>query len=307
MKLLKAYEKIGCSNGDQVFDYLTNHFKESITTWNYFVEWTKVFGNVKDLEVSLNILNYLIGKDDFEKECAYILKKHPAVQLVFPILIACRDRDFSILTSSKNAKLVYENYSFKNKPSLSDDEIKQIIKFAKETGIADLFTGKKIKNVIDFVIGVEVGLDSNGRKNRGGTQMEEIVESFLEEICRKNNFRYVSNANADVVKTKLGKHIPFDKSSRRYDFVIDTGQRTFVIETNFYGGGGSKLKATAGEYKVLFDSLKKSGYPFIWITDGQGWSSTERPLRETFDHIDYVLNLAMIESGLLEDVLKRGD
>ena len=137
--------------------------------------------------------------------------------------------------------------------------------------------------------------------------MEEIVKSFLEEICQRNSFRFVSNANADAVKTKLSKHIPFDKSSRRYDFVVDTGQRTFVIETNFYGGGGSKLKATAGEYKGLFDSLKKSGHPFIWITDGEGWCSTERPLRETFDHIDYVLNLAMVESGFLEDVLKGGD
>jgi len=307
VKFLKEYEKIGCSSDDQIFDYLTKNLKESITTWNYFVEWTKVFSNVKELEVSLNILNYLIGKDDFEKECAFILKKHPDVQLVFPILIACRDRDFSILTSSKNAKLVYEHYSFNNKTSLSDNKIKQIIKFAKGTGVADLFTCKKIKNVIDFVIGVEVGLDSNGRKNRGGTQMEEIVESFLVEICQKNSFRYVPNANATLVKTKLGKHIPFDKSSRRYDFVVDVGQQTFVIETNFYGGGGSKLKATAGEYKVLFDSLKKSGHPFIWITDGEGWASTERPLRETFDHIDYVLNLAMVESGLLEDILKQRD
>ena len=99
--------------------------------------------------------------------------------------------------------------------------------------------------------------------------------------------------------------MPVDKSSRRYDFAVHNGQSLYLIETNFYGGGGSKLKATAGEYKALQDYLRKSGHTFIWITDGLGWKTTIRPLEEAFNHIDFVLNLAFVESGVLEHIIKE--
>ena len=175
----------------------------------------------------------------------------------------------------------------------------------KSSGLAELFTGKKIKNVIDYVTGIEVGLDSNGRKNRGGTTMEGIIEVFLNSLCKKNNYRCLKEATAGKIKDVFGIDVPVDKSSRRYDFVMHNGQTLYLIETNFYGGGGSKLKATAGEYKALQDYLRKSGHPFIWITDGLGWKSTLRPLEEAFNHIDFVLNLAFLEDGILEHIIKE--
>ena len=154
------------------------------------------------------------------------------------------------------------------------------------------------------MIGVEAGLDSHARKNRGGHIMENIVEVFIKDICEKNNFKYLKEANAKKIKKEFLYDVPVDKSSRRYDFVINNGKELFIIETNFYGGGGSKLKSTAGEYRNLFYTLNGK-YKFFWITDVMGWKKTELPLRETFNHNDYIFTLKMLEKGILEFLLKK--
>jgi type II restriction enzyme len=152
------------------------------------------------------------------------------------------------------------------------------------------------------MIGVEAGLDSNARKNRGGDAMENIVEVFVDDVCQKHRFEYLKEANADKIRKKWGYNVPVDKSSRRYDFAINNQKELFLIETNFYGGGGSKLKSTAGEYRNLFNVLNGQ-YKFIWITDGLGWRVTARPLRETFDNNDFVLNLSVLEKNILSFLL----
>jgi type II restriction enzyme len=161
---------------------------------------------------------------------------------------------------------------------------------------------KSLLFLVGYMIGVEAGLDSNGRKNRGGHAMEEIVAGFIKDICQKKNYSYLQEANADKIKEEWGYTVPVDRSSRRYDFVINNGKEIVIIETNFYGGGGSKLKSTAGEYRNLYDVLGGK-YKFLWITDGLGWNSTKRPLEETFKHNDYVLSLGMLEAGIMEHIL----
>ncbi len=305
MKPLDIYKNFGCTRSVDVFKYLIDTLKESNTTWDHFVNWTKVFGGVKQIEVDLNILNYLIGKTDFTKEMEFLLKRHPTILRTIPILLACRERDSEILSVSSGGKLTYEAFNFINKTTLTVKDIAQTIKFMKETGLADILTSKKIKNVIDYVIGIEVGLDSNARKNRSGKTMEGIVEIFIKAICLRNKYRYIKEATAGKIKEVFGLDVPVDKSSRRYDFVVHNGHALCLIETNFYGGPGSKLKATAGEYKSLQTFLRKSGYPFIWITDGIGWKTTIRPLEEAFNQIDHVLNLSMVENGVLEYIIKE--
>ena len=305
MKTLAVYKKLGLSTNKDVFDHLIATLKKSNTTWDYFVNWAKVFGGIKSIEVDLNILNYLIGKDNFDDEMKYLLGKHPSIVKVIPILLACRENSFEVLTDFTKGKLNFESFTFFDKESLSKSDIEKVIIFMKSSGLANLFTGKKIKNVIDYVTGIEVGLDSNGRKNRGGTTMEGIIEVFLNSLCKKNNYRCLKEATAGKIKAVFGIDVPVDKSSRRHDFVMHNGQTLYLIETNFYGGGGSKLKATAGEYKALQDYLRKSGHPFIWITDGLGWKTTLRPLEEAFNHIDFVLNLAFLEDGVLEHIIKE--
>jgi len=305
MKRIAVYNEMGFTSNNDVFVHLISTLKKSNTTWNYFVNWAKVFGGIKNVEVDLNILNYLVGKDDFPAEMRFLFNKHPSIAKVIPILLACRDENFEILTDFTRGKLQFESFEFSEKTSLSKPDIDKIITFMKSTGLSDLFTGKKIKNVIDYVTGVEVGLDSNGRKNRGGTTMESIIEVFLKGLCEKNKYHCLKEATAGKIKDVLGVTVPVDKSSRRYDFVVHNGKSLYLIETNFYGGGGSKLKATAGEYKALQDYLRKSGHTFIWITDGLGWKTTLRSLEEAFNHIDFVLNLTFVENGVLEHIIKE--
>jgi type II restriction enzyme len=305
MKYLPFYkEALKCQNEDQVFEYLISNLKPSNMLWSYFVNWEKVFENTKKIELSLNVLNYLIGKEDFDSEFRFLLKQNQGIAQVLPALVV-RDgsntKKLKILVDYKNKKLVYEDFDFTKKEPGSED-IEKYLTFVKETGLKALITNKKIKNLVDYMIGVEAGLDSNGRKNRGGHSMEEIVEVFISDICRKKGYKYLKEANADKIKSEFDYIVPVDKSSKRYDFVIDNGNELLIIETNFYGGGGSKLKSTAGEYRNLFDVLEDK-YKFIWITDGYGWKSTTRPLRETFDHNDYLFTLSTLEKGVLESLL----
>jgi type II restriction enzyme len=296
-------KKIGCNNEKEVFAYLINNLNDSIRYWDYFVNWKKVIGNTKDLEVDLNILNYLIGKKNIEKEFGYLLKKYPQVVRLVPVLLACREHKFKILTDLSKGNLKYEDFSFEEKKNLSNDEISKAVRFAQKSGLLKIFKDKTVKNVVDYTIGIEVGLDSNGRKNRGGTAMEKITENFVKEIYNSHSFNYIKEATAEKVLEHWGLKLRVDKSSRRFDFAVYNGKRLYLIETNYYGGGGSKLKSTAGEYKALYDFLTRDGHKFIWVTDGIGWMKTSRPLEETFNHIEYLLTLKMLTEGLLEGII----
>lgn len=306
MKLIKEYrELIGCNSVEDAFRYFKGTINKSNTFWDYFVNWEKVFGNIKEIEIDLNTLNYLIGKEDIETEFKNLLKRQASIVRLIPILLACRENNFTILTSYTGGNFIFEEFTFKKKQTLTDEEIDKAYKYAKNTGLLEIFQNKKIKSVPDYVIGVEVGLDSNGRKNRGGTTMERIVEELIKPICERNKISCMSQATAARVKAEWGINLRVDKSTRRFDFAVRKANKLCLIETNYYGGGGSKLKATAGEYKSLYNFLSADGHTFIWITDGAGWTSTLRPLEETFRHIDYTLNLNMLCKGMLEAILNN--
>jgi type II restriction enzyme len=305
MKFLDFYkEKLNCQNEDEVFDYLISNLKPSIILWSYFVNWDKVFNNTKKIEIALNNLNYLIGKKDFDGEFKFLIKENPEIAKVIPALVV-RDgsntNKFNILVDYKSKKLVYEEYDF-SKKEVSGKDIEKYLTFVEESGLKDLIISQKIKNLVDYMIGVEAGLDSNGRKNRGGHSMESIVEFLIKDVCENKKYSYIKEATSEKIKQEWGYDVPVDKSSRRYDFVVNTGKELIIFETNFYGGGGSKLKSTAGEYRDLFNVLNGK-YKFIWITDGYGWKSTARPLRETFGHNDYVISLDMVEKGILGEII----
>jgi type II restriction enzyme len=290
-------------NEDDLFKFITYSFSDKITTWEYFVNWQKVFNNVSSIEQQLNILNYLIGKEDFDLEAKTLLGKYPEVVTCFPALIALRDASIDVLIDTSN--FIYKNYNFKRRP-LTGDQIEDLVVFLHNSGLANLFKNRKIKNLVDYVTGIEVGLDSNGRKNRGGTLMEDIVEVYIKEICSKLGLDYLPQANAKKIYNNWGINVQVDKSSRIIDFVIKRGAELFFIEVNFYGGGGSKLKSTATEYVEMFNYWSNQNITFIWITDGMGWQSTLKPLREYFDKSLYLLNLKLLKEGALEHILKNG-
>lgn len=304
MKYSEAiFDRLGAKDPDEAFKYLLNTLQDSIRTWDYFVNWSKVMGNLKDIEVRLHLLDYLIGKADIEKEFAQLLRTYPEVLETIPILLACREAQFKVLTSFENQAFKYKDFSFTRGQSLSEAQITAAVEFAAKSGFLDKLKSKRLTSVVDYVIGVEVGLDSNGRKNRGGSTMEDIVKSQLELVCERNGFEFMEQANAKKLKDKWQKFITVDVSSRTIDFAVLSRNRLYLIECNFYGGGGSKLKATAGEYRTMATQWSSGGHVFIWITDGVGWRTAERPLREAFDEIDFIMNLNMVSRGLLEDVV----
>jgi len=302
MKFLSFYDEVlGCKNEDGVFQYLLGKLKPSNTLWSYFVNWDKVFENLKDIEIGLNTLNYLIGKDDFDNEFKNLLKENPKLIKILPTLVVSRENKFQILVDFVNKKLDYEEYDF-NVKNPTESDLDKYLKFITNTGFKDVIVSKKVKNLVDYMIGVEAGLDSNARKNRGGHSMEDIVEAFIKDICDKKDCSYLKEANAERIREVYGVDVPVDKSSRRYDYVVKTNDELVIFEVNFYGGGGSKLKSTAGEYRNLYDVLDGK-FKFVWVTDGLGWKTTARPLRETFDHNDYLVTLDMLEKGILSNII----
>lgn len=285
---------------DQLFDSITSNFKNKITQWNYFVNWEKVLGNIEPIEKELNLLNFLIGKDNIEEEAFKLIKQYPAVVKTFPNLLAIREKSVDVLIDTKN--FIYKKFVF-NKTNLDDNECRQLSQFLLKSGIASLFQEKKIKNLVDYTTGVEVGLDSNGRKNRGGSLMELLVEDFVAETCNELNIGFMPQATAKKIKQEWGLDVTVDKSSRIIDFAINKNGQLYFIECNFYGGGGSKLKSTATEYLEMSSYWNKQQIEFIWVTDGAGWKSTLKPLREYFDKAEYLINLEMLKKGILKNII----
>ena len=187
-----------------------------------------------------------------------------------------------------------------------DDELKKdLISFFQDSGLKELLQNKHIKNVVDYCLGIEVGMDTNARKNRTGTSMERIVEVIIKNFSSENDLEYISQATQKKIKDEWNFEIQIDKSNRIFDFAVyeKNSNKLYLIETNYYGGGGSKLKSTAGEYQYLFDFLKSQNIHLIWITDGLGWNTTKKGLFETFIHNDYVFNLELVKKGVLKEII----
>ncbi|MFA5025757.1 MAG: type II restriction endonuclease [Candidatus Shapirobacteria bacterium] len=279
------------------FNLLISGFKSSIKTWDYFVNWKKVFSGKEDLEISLNKLNYLLGKNNLKEEFYKLYSSNQDIVNALPILIAVRDKKIEIFDKvTKDSEFFDFN---KNK-----ENSEKYYKFIENTGLVRLFQKDGIKNLVDYVLGVEVGLDSNGRKNRGGKLMEEIVGLYIKNFCNKNNFEFLSQARATTIKKKWGADIKVDKSKRSFDFAIynPINKAIKLFETNFYNGNGSKLKTVSVEFQNLFNELKEQNIDFIWITDGFGWQSTKSYLEETYNHNDYIFNLKMLEENILDEL-----
>jgi type II restriction enzyme len=230
MKFNPFFEQhLECSDESEVFKYFKNSLTDSIAVWDYFVDWEKVIKNFKEVEINLNLLNYLIGKDNLEEELRQLLRQYPKVARTIPILLACRTANFKILTEYTDGNFTHECFNFAHKGSSNEKDIEVIITFTKNTGILDIFSKKIIKSIPDYVLGVEVGLDSNGRKNRGATTMETIVKNTLQPICQKNNFLLISQATPSKLKKDWGITVEVDKANRKFDFAVKT-QNTLYLK-----------------------------------------------------------------------------
>lgn len=290
--------------------YQPEHFDKFMSTLNlkgilqydYFVNWAKVLGNIEPIEKELNLLNTAVGKENIESVLSDIFKSYPNTIKAIPFLLAIREKSVDILIDK--ISYVHKNFNFRQS-EFSDSDINSLVDFVMQSGLGELIKSKQIKSLPDYCTGVEVGLDSNGRKNRGGTQMEQLVESFVAIFCHENNLEYLAQANAKKIKDTWNINLKVDKSSRIIDFVIyqKQEQKLFFIEVNFYSGGGSKLKSTATEYIEMSRFWKNQDVEFIWVTDGKGWSNTQNPLKDYFERGNLLINIDMLQNGYLEKII----
>lgn len=279
------------------FDEWLSKFKSSISDYTYYVDFKKIYRNIDKIKVELNILNSLIGSNDIENEFKNIIVKYPETLECIPVLLAVRSNEIFIKDELKE-------YLFKfNKMVYSIDDY---VRFMKESGLFDLLQNHIINNLYDYVLGIEVGLDSNGRKNRGGHLMENLVESYIRKAGIKEYYKemYISEIenkwNLDLSSIS-GNNV----STKRFDFVIKTDNQVYVIETNFYSSQGSKLNETARSYKMLAEEAKKvNGLTFIWFTDGTGWKNARKNLEETFNELETLYNINDLENGILDKIIK---
>ena len=281
------------------FDSWLASFRPSIADYKYYTDFNKVFNNVDAIKIPLNILNSLIGSKNIEEDFKKILTQYPETLNCIPILLA--KREFDIMAMDEEGQI---DFHF-DKPNCTNEEY---VKFMRKTGLFDLMENHIVNNLVDYVTGIETGLDSNGRKNRGGHLMENLVEGFLCKAGLAKGKSYFKEMYIHEIESKwnidLSSISNNGGSEKRFDFVVKGKDIVYGIETNFYTSSGYNLNETARSYKTITLETKDLDYfKFVWFTDGCGWRSAKNNLKETFDVLEHLYNIADLESGIISKVL----
>lgn len=288
------------------FNEWLSGFRDSIADYSYYIDFEKVYKNVKNMKIELNILNSLVGSRDIENEFINLIARYPEILKCIPLLLAVRANE--VYCQDENGGYWY-NFNIKNTQQQELICYKEYSYFMRKTGLFELLEKHIINNLIDYVTGVETGLDSNGRKNRGGHLMENLVESFIkkagfikDETYFKEMYIHQITGKWDIDLTAISNQ---GKMEKRFDFVIKTDKMIYGIETNFYGSGGSKLNETARSYKTLaLETDTIDNFTFVWFTDGKGWTSARNNLEETFDVMEHIYNIKDLENDIINEVFK---
>lgn len=282
------------------FNQWLSTMTDSIADWIYYVDFPKVYRNVNEIKIPLNIMNSLLGSKNIRSEFLELLDKYPEILKAIPIIVAKRLNDTILV------KDVEKDFYFKfKKPNYSPEEYAD---FMEKSGVFDLLSNHLVANLFDYVTGVEVGMDTNGRKNRTGHTMENIVQSYLEQegfVMGVNLYKEIyQNEVEELFNVDLSAITNEGNTSKRFDFVIKRDSIVYLIETNFYSGGGSKLNETARSYKMITEEAKTiPNVEFVWFTDGQGWFQAKKNLRETFEVLPYLYNINDLKNGILKELL----
>ncbi len=288
------------------FNAWLSGFRDSIADYGYYIDFEKVHRNVNNIKVELNILNSLIGSKNIEADFENLMRKYPEVLKCIPLLLAVRANE--IYCQDENGGHLFQ-FDFGKYPPNSHAHYERYKYFMRETGLFDLLENHIVNNLVDYATGVETGLDSNGRKNRGGHLMENLVESFIQKAGFVKDESYFKEMYIHQIADKWGVDLSAisnqGKTEKRFDFVVKTPNMIYGIETNFYGSGGSKLNETARSYKTLaLETDTIDGFTFVWFTDGKGWTSARHNLEETFDVMEHVYNINDMENGIITEVFK---
>ena len=279
------------------FEEWLETFRESISGYEYYTDFAKVYANAKRLKVEIYILNSLVGSKNIESDFENLLAEYPKCLKAVPILLAVRKR--KIYCQDMYGAITY-NFNLPNQ------SVEQYKYFMRKTGLFDLLENHVIGNLYDYATGVEVGLDSNGRKNRGGHQMEKLVEKFLREAGVEYLTQKYDREVEEMFGLDLSAITANRTSSKRFDFVVKTANKVFGIETNFYSSDGSKLNETARSYKTIaLESRGIDGFEFVWITDGKIWKSARGNLKETFLVLPTLYNIRDMENEIFLELFNE--
>lgn len=270
-------------------------FRNSIANYGYYVNFEKVHENIDEIKIELNLLNSLINSKNIESDFEHLIKEYPSVLKCIPLLLAVRTSEIYAMDTEGSFLFNF------NKLNYSIEEYKM---FMRKTGLFDLLENHIISNMVDYATGVETGLDSNGRKNRGGHLMEDLIEKNLIKTGLIKNETYFKEMYIHEIEELWNLDLSAisnqGKMEKRFDFVVKRDKTLFVIETNFYSSGGSKLNETARSYKTIATEVKTiDNVKFVWFTDGKGWSSAKHNLEETFDVMENIYNITDIENGIM--------
>ena len=269
------------------FALFMSQLHETNQTLDFFCDFNKISANVAEVEMSLNTLNYLIGKENLANSVAEIWQRDPKVFEVLGILIAVRDEGKKPVVSGDGEVVLMKSY-FKSESKVTE--------FLYETKLAEVFQNRRIKNLVDYVFGIETGLDTNARKNRSG----HIMEGTVARIFSEKGIRY----RKEVYSSEFPELSVLGTDEKRFDFFVETASKKYLIEVNFYSGGGSKLNEVARAYTELAPKINSvRGFEFVWITDGIGWKSARNKLEEAYNTIPSVYNLTNI--GAFVDSLRN--
>lgn len=261
------------------FNTFMSQLHETNQTLGFFCDFNKIAQNVEDIKLNLCMLNSLIGADDMKKSVETIWKRDKSVFNVLDILIAVRSEGKKKVLNSLGHCVVLNSLF---------TSVEGVMEFLEETGLAELLYSKRINNLVDYVFGIETGLDTNARKNRSGHIMEGVIARMLENNSIPYRQEVYSGEWPEITKV-LGN------DEKRFDFVIETGCKTYLMEVNFYSTGGSKLNEVARSYSDIAPKINSvPGFEFIWITDGIGWKSARNKLQEAYHIIPGIYNLTDI-------------
>lgn len=281
------------------FNQWLSTFRACIADYCYYCDFDKINKKVDSIKIELNILNSLVGSKDIEEDFEKIIQKYPETLKCIPLLLAVRANEISVTDFDGEYKFSFEKCNY------SIEEYKM---FMRKTKLFDLLENHIVNNLVDYATGVETGLDSNARKNRGGHLMENLVESYIQKAGFIKNANYFKEMYIQEIEQKWNINLSAisnkGKMEKRFDFVIKTDEQIYVIETNFYSSGGSKLNETARSYKTLAQEVDTiDGVTFVWFTDGCGWNSAKHNLEETFDVLDTIYNIQDLENGILRKIV----
>lgn len=298
---MKYNEYMG-SAPEEKLKYFLSTLSITNRTPEYYVNWEKVNGGVKKHALALNTLNYLIGLNNLYEEAIQLFTQQPNLLEAVPVLFASRDVHLDVMEVNEDESIFFYNLDFKN---VDTTNIQKYVDFMQKSGLLDFLKHSANRSLVDYAYGVEVGLDSNGRKNRSGKVMEDLLEGQLRAVADFYGYQTMTQATAHRMRQEWQVEVPVDKSERKFDGALFDShkRRLFLFETNYYGGGGSKLKSVAGEFKSLYNHViqNSEGIEFVWVTDGQGWKTTAKPLSEAFAVIPNIFNINQLHHGYLRE------